>query len=544
MSQFTDYFDKRYIDLKPDITPLDTLLKDDKKFLLIAGDFFGIQKFIFDQLSTRNASKVLRAKSAYIQIFTKVLTYYICDRLNIGKEYILTSNAGKFEILSPVTDLNIIKEIQEELDRFFLKNFYGLSGLGITTKECNAEDFKDPKLYRELREVLSDKIELTKFNKFDLTRQGQEMEYAQDIDNQTLCKVCNIRKIEDENCSLCNDFIFMGEKLTKSDSFTISREDGDIEIFDNYYVTFSGQKGEIVETFDISKKGKSSDNHWAISSYVKRNSQSVADFTELANSSCNNADTGIKAIGVLKGDVDSLGKYLRESDATESFENFELFSKSLNNFFSVYVPKVLMEGKYSNTYTVFAGGDDIFLIGAWDEIIKLALVIEEEFKIFVKNKLSISMGVIVTKPSTPVKYLADICEEKLEEAKEFNNGEKDAISMFNETVKWADYTHQRKTVLNIFDQYADFVNNTAFLYRLLELIKMRQNIDKNMENSMWRSKLNYSFRRNVFERIKNNTEGTKRAELFFKAIYEMIENHPNEAKMILSEFIYTRREVA
>ena len=544
MSQFTDYFDKRYIDLKPDITPLDTLLKDDKKFLLIAGDFFGIQKFIFDQLSTKNASKVLRAKSAYIQIFTKVLTYYICDRLNIGKEYILTSNAGKFEILSPVTDLNIIQEIQEELDRFFLKNFYGLSGLGITTKECSAEDFKDPKLYRVLRESLSNKIELTKFNKFDLTRQAQEMEYAQDIDNKTLCKVCNIRKIENENCSLCNDFIFMGEKLTKSDSFTISREDGDIEIFENYYITFSAQKGEIIETFDIGKKGESSDNHWAISSYVKRNSQSVADFTELANSSCNNADTGIKAIGVLKGDVDSLGKYLRESDVTESFENFELFSKSLNNFFSVYVPKVLMSEKYSNTYTVFAGGDDIFLIGAWDEIIKLALVIEEEFKIFVKNKLSISMGIIVTKPSTPVKYLADICEEKLEEAKEFNNGEKDAISIFDETVKWADYTQQRKTVLNIFEQYADFVNNTAFLYRLLELIKMRQNIDKNMENSMWRSKLNYSFRRNVFERIKNNTEETKRAELFFKAIYEMIENHPNEAKMILSEFIYTRREVA
>lgn len=544
MSQFTDYFDKRYIDLKPDITLLDTLLKDDKKFLLIAGDFFGIQKFIFDQLSTKNASKVLRAKSAYIQIFTKVLTYYICDRLNIGKEYILTSNAGKFEILSSVTDLNIIQEIQEELDRFFLKNFYGLSGLGITTKECSAEDFKDPKLYRALRESLSDKIELTKFNKFDLTRQAQEMEYAQDIDNKTLCKVCNMRKIENENCFLCNNFIFIGEKLTKSDKFTISKDSGDIEIFENYYITFSTHKGEVIETFDISKKGESSDNHWAISSYVKRNTQSVADFTELANSSCGDAEKGLKAIGVLKGDVDSLGKYLRESDVTQSFENFELFSKSLNNFFSVYVPKVLMEGKYANTYTVFAGGDDIFLIGAWDEIIKLALVIEEEFKIFVKNKLSISMGIIVTKPSTPVKYLADISEEKLDEAKGFNNGEKDAISLFNETVRWADYAQQRKTVLNVFEKYADFVDNTSFLYRLLELIKMRQEMDKSPENSMWRSKLNYSFRRNIFDRIKNNTEETKRAELFFKAIYEMIENHPNEAKMILSEFIYTRREVA
>ncbi len=541
MNQFTDYFDQRYNELKPEITPLAKLIKADEEFLLIAGDFFGIQKFIFEHLSTKNASKVLRAKSAYIQIFTKILTYYICERLNINREYILTSNAGKFEILSPVLDTQIIESVQEKIDAFFIKNFYGMSGLGIATVVCKAEDFTDPKRYRRLREALEEKIELNKFKKFNFDKQIAQISY-EEINNQTLCKICNIRKIKDNNCSLCNDFIFIGEKLTKSDKFTISKDDGDIKIFENFYISFSDKKGYIIERFDIGKEGTSSNTHWAINSYVKSHAGRVADFSVLADSSCGGGEEGIKAIGVLKGDVDSLGNYLRTSDVTNSFENFELFSKSINNFFSVYVPKVLMRDKYKNTYTVFAGGDDIFLIGAWDEIILLAIDIQKEFKQFVKNRLSISMGIIITKPSTPVKFIADITENKLEEAKEFDDGKKDAISLFNETVKWQDYIRQRESILSLFESNQDFVDNTSFLYRLLELIKMRQHINISAENSMWRSKLNYSFRRNILDKIEKNPEQTKRAESFFKSIYEMIENHPDETKMVLSEFIYKRRK--
>jgi CRISPR-associated protein Csm1 len=52
---------------------------------LISGDFYGIQKFIFDRLATKNASKVLRAKSAFIQIFTEYLARYICHKQPILK---------------------------------------------------------------------------------------------------------------------------------------------------------------------------------------------------------------------------------------------------------------------------------------------------------------------------------------------------------------------------------------------------------------------------------------------------------------------------
>ncbi|NOX15680.1 MAG: type III-A CRISPR-associated protein Cas10/Csm1, partial [Epsilonproteobacteria bacterium] len=99
--------------------------------LLIAGDFFGIQKFIFDSVPTAKASKILRAKSAYIQILTKTIAFYIVERLELSHQSIITTNAGKFEILGVNDDdtKKKLKEIRKELDSFFIKEYFGESGL-------------------------------------------------------------------------------------------------------------------------------------------------------------------------------------------------------------------------------------------------------------------------------------------------------------------------------------------------------------------------------------------------------------------------------
>ncbi len=61
MSKFEDYFNKEFIELKDKQKDIKELLTS-KNMYLISGDFYGIQKFIFDGLTTKNAAKVLRAK--------------------------------------------------------------------------------------------------------------------------------------------------------------------------------------------------------------------------------------------------------------------------------------------------------------------------------------------------------------------------------------------------------------------------------------------------------------------------------------------------
>ena len=145
MSKFENYFNKDFEFLQEKQIDLNSLLND--KMMLISGDFYGIQKFIFEGLATKNASKVLRAKSAFVQLFTITLARYICHQLSIEEKYIVSANAGKFEILSPVTDDTKIVEIQKEVDKYFITNFYGLSGMSISSMTCLKDDFSNKEKY-------------------------------------------------------------------------------------------------------------------------------------------------------------------------------------------------------------------------------------------------------------------------------------------------------------------------------------------------------------------------------------------------------------
>jgi len=203
----------------------------------------------------------------------------------------------------------------------------------------------------------------------------------------------------------------------------------------------------------------------------------------------------------------------------------------MDNFFSLYIPK-LMKKDYPNTYTVFAGGDDLFLLGAWDEIIDLARDIEKEFKEFIKSEhLTISFGIALAKSTTPISYLAEHTEKLLEDAKDIDEN-KDAISLFGETVKWNSYKETYNKLGNLFKDFNDI--NTTLLYRLLDFCEMSKNIKKDIKNSLWRSKINYLFSRNV----------DKRYHYILADLSDKIEHNPKETKMFLSELIYKRRKNA
>jgi len=295
-------------------------------------------------------------------------------------------------------------------------------------------------------------------------------------------------------------------------------------------LTFKEQTDYQVNYFEEFKTSVKLDKK--LKSYVlKKENNSPATFEELAKSSCKNLDSGIKAIGVLKADVDSMGDFLKNSDITDSFENFDTFSKVLDNFFSLYIPQKLMRDRFRDTYTVFAGGDDLFLVGSWDEILDLARQIRKDFKKFVKNSLSISFGIAIAKPSTPISYLANHTEELLERSKEFNG--KDAITIFNETVKWDSYLKVYNKLDETFKKFDENSLNTTFLYRLLDFCEMSKEAKEGqIRATIWKSKLNYIFNRNIDEKY----------HYLIVDLDEAIESTPKETKIFLSEFIYKRRD--
>lgn len=504
-----------------------------QKFLLIAGDFFGIQNFIFENLPTAKAAKILRGKSAFIQIFIKVVALDICKKLGLSKLSVVSDNAGKFEILAANTEQTKaqIKDIQKELNEWFLHNTFGESGIGISFVEASGLNFTSGK-FQALRERLAKQIELSKYKKFNLTSQKAVFE-LETKDNAHLCKTCNKRfknKTDDMACAFCSIFIKLGEKLAKAESIQItSNTKGEVPIYGNYYVEFKSfinADSQIVYdiTNDETFRGYAK---WALKSYVKFSEYEdrVEEFEELAQESCGGGKVGIKALMSLKGDVDNMGRFLKERDI-DSFAKFNFVSRLIDYFFSVKVSQ-MMEGK--NLYTIFAGGDDLFIIGAWDEVIDVAKEIRAEFMAFAAGStLSISMGGVMFKSSKPINYIADLSEEALEEAKALEG--KDGITLFGESVKWDDYLDD----LGLYEELENANVNTAFTYRLLEFIEMSKRVKYagDIPSTIWKSKLNYSFTRNM----------DKKHENILSTIDRMIEEYPKEAKMKISEFIYKRRD--
>ena len=523
--------------------------KNQNDMLLIAGDFFGIQKFIFNAVASSKASKILRAKSAYIQILTKVIAFYIVEELGLSYQSIISTNAGKFEILGVNDDetKQKLEKIQKKLNTFFIENYFGETGIGVSFAECSLADFIVEGQYKDgLRKRVDKAVELSKFQKFNLTEAEAISSVDEDIDNQNLCPLCSKRKIVNEYCNDCNKFVRIGESLPKKQYLSISKNSGQIKIFGNHYINFSDEverTDNAMAIFDISNnEAFNGYAKWELGSYVHMSDDGVTTFEDLAN----NSQYETKALMALKGDVDSMGVFIKNSTVTNSFARFNFFARMVDYFFSVKASQ-MMKGR--NLYTVFAGGDDIFILGAWDEVIEFAKELREEFMKFASgSELTFSVGMVMTKPNKPINFVADVSERALEKAKDYKKEqkpqekEKNAITLFDQTASWIDYQdmlNDFKVIQIMAKKYPDEFN-TAFWYRLLNFCDMRENLDSedvDIKNALWRSKVAYMFKRNIIDKHKNEN-----FDEVIEKIETNIETYGATFKMVVFEEIYKRRD--
>ena len=134
-----------------------------------------------------------------------------------------------------------------------------------------------------------------------------------------------------------------------------------------------------------------------------------------------------------------------------------------------------------NVAIVYAGGDDLFIVGAWNEIIELAVDINNLFKKFTNNKMTLSAGVGIFNAKYPINQMANQVGDLESLAK--SNG-KDRICLFD---KEGTYLHtwdefeegvcrdKIDKMYSWFDFYKDDNNKLpigmSVLYRLLTLVR-------------------------------------------------------------------------
>ena len=116
-------------------------------------------------------------------------------------------------------------------------------------------------------------------------------------------------------------------------------------------------------------------------------------------------------------DVDNLGSLFIGMEK----EKYKQMSQAVEIFFSTTIYTNVLQPYIDSgdIYPVFAGGDDTFIIGAWDKVFEVIPKIHSEFDKAQKNgeniikkddDITISAGVIIVPPKYPMIPLAEETE--------------------------------------------------------------------------------------------------------------------------------------
>jgi CRISPR-associated protein Csm1 len=557
---------------------------DDKKFLIINGDFYGIQNFIFSDAgdTRRYRSKILRGRSFAVSMFSELAADMLCREIGLPFTSVVLNAAGKFKLIAPNTPAaqQAMEKVEAQVNDWLINIAYGENAVGFSSQAASAHDFSSG-AFTLLWERLNQRQERKKFARVNLDEHARPFRnYLDSFNNnlqKPLCPLCGKRPAEiekqayilevDSACPICRDQVFLGTNLVKGKRLAITSAAASIKgdqlmepIFGRYQLSFvdddlSGmaQSGQLLKLWDISldPSGRLSKPVASrfINGYVpryefgdehderimsghqsgeesadleaqiqRRDPKTLEDIAALALNFTdrNGAYQGIEALGLLKADVDFLGVLLACGLEEKSYTISRLatLSRQLDFYFSIYLPHLCStDNRFKNMYTVFAGGDDLFLIGPWNRLIELAIHINTTFKEYVcgNPEINLSAGLCLQKPHVPLDHLAEAVETALVQSKA---GGRNCLTLFDETVTWPEMMDLLKIKANLLRWQEDKWLNKAMLYRFNELFGLageeKQVVQhdrvhlNDLSCTKWRALLAYTVERNLAKEIKGD----------------------------------------
>ncbi len=598
-------------------------------YLVISGGVAGIQTFILQGYgeARKYRSKLLRGRSFAVSLLAELCADWLCRESGLPGLAVILNAAGRFTLLAPntVQARETVKRISAEVNHWLIEKTYGETNIMLACVSAGRRSFEGQGL-RDLWNRLERRKEEGKFQKIDLNTDGGKVEgYLESFDGRfdpALCPICRKRPSQmdfhDKTCCrLCWDHIFLGEQLVKKNPSLAVIDAQKVDkyglrglhapLFDRYQIVFDKHKvdklieqdaAKVLRYWDLSIRPDGGRAVKFINGYVpvctpaelkyrvyfsEEESDLIRDeqpqtlnlIAFQAKEEIPEKDgefQGTEALGVLKADVDDLGRLMACGLGTEKFTLARLatFSRQMHAYFSVYLPHLLehqFKGRFHTVYTVFAGGDDLFLIGPWNRIIELAARLRQTFARYVcrNDHIHFSAGVSLHKPHTPIDLMADIAEEELEKAKRADKSEKNRITLFGETVAWdqletlegvsggpADTLNAIKTQLEAWIADEDVGMNSAMLFRLNDLMAMADKERRlkaaaafeftDMSCAKWRSMTYYTVARNLCKNIRNEGERRKAQENIISKLYQWLDAHGGKLKIPVWQILYNQRK--
>jgi CRISPR-associated protein Csm1 len=244
-------------------------------------------------------------------------------------------------------------------------------------------------------------------------------------------------------------------------------------------------------------------NTWDISQYKTRNTAPLLLGTYGQKSSIEPGATmsaremvevakGIQRVGYLRMDVDRLSQiFAKGLRGNQTLPRLASLSRQMTYFFKVYLNSLAEKRQENlpsnscqlnrndnrpNLLFIYAGGDDLFVSGAWDEVVDFAFDVYQSFRAYTGNHpdITLSAGVYLADAKFPLYQAAARAGDMEDDAKD---NDRDSLAFFGEVFKWEEWLGKRE--------------GEPALFGVLPLVKelLKQELDANTSQAFVRNLL-------------------------------------------------------
>jgi CRISPR-associated protein Csm1 len=456
---------------------------------LIAGDLSGIQKFIYT-ISSDGALKSLRARSFYLELVAEEIVQQLLEKLSLPRTSIIYAGGGNLYLLASATEdtkekVNEVREFFNGwlIDEFQGKIFLSLAAYDFPIADVSTQDFSK-KHWQEALKMVNQR----KARKFDT----QIHKLLKIDDTYETCKVCHRDDVKPEKlkrlnenesviaCPTCRRMFELGGRLFGVKAIARSHHQ---DIQSDYYLSlrfsqaYSKNKDVYYHLFKNNPQNLQNleavflINDWTVDNYRSsdrftplllgnygKRSQIPEEPGFMRAGEMAQCAEGINRVGYLRMDVDNLGKIFARGLQKKTIQNLPRIaglSRLMTYFFKFYLNR-LAENRGGNFITpltksktldkrynilfIYAGGDDLFISGAWNEIVEFALDTYQSFREYTgwNQDITLSGGISINEIKYPLYQAASSCGDAEEAAK--GNG-RDSLGLFGEVFKWGEWVN-------------------------------------------------------------------------------------------------------
>lgn len=521
--------------------------KNALKFQFVLGDLSGIQTALF-RLASEGVSglaKVLRGRSLRFSLIADSFARMTLDTLGLPACCILQNAGGRFLILAPVTEVerqaSDLDALRGDVDQWMRAQYSGELAFNIAqTPAFSGRDLQDQANFKNLLVKVGVAAEEAKLRPLA----GARAPLGEDSDKGLgICATCGVRpgahEVEHGKvlCMACDAETAIGQAFVKARAIVLDKRGiynridciGDINIAlpnepfperPGRGFRFSGVAAHANYPVATRFAGAYVPRHTAktLANVAMMRARENSDdlevaregdlltFAEMAAHSIKDGK-GRAMLAMLKADVDRLGQiFARGFGERRSLARTAALSRMMDAFFTGYLPH-LLEKQYPFIYTVYAGGDDVLLLGPWHDILLLAQNLREDFAKFTGHSeyVTLSCGIALFAPKTPVSIAAHEAEKRLSRAKSDGRDRVHLMTNVEESpaLTWADYGR----VLDWSERLHNCLNDsasgvtTALLYKLLWFDDRRRKAEAGLaEAHDWIGKLGYYMHRSLGEK--------------------------------------------